>query len=96
MCKTLRYMGYTRQAMHHVAIQQSEVCRGRFMAEISMHDPSIWVDVMAATLSVGIIRGSYAPLRPSFDIYLFEVFAILLSQSCPWRASMMFVLQKGL
>jgi len=32
--------------MHHVAIQQSEVCRGKFMAEISMYDPSmlIWLD----------------------------------------------------
>ena len=27
--RTLRYMGCTRQAMHHVAIQQSEVCTGR-------------------------------------------------------------------
>ena len=46
ICRTLRYMGCTRQAMHHVAIQQSEVCRGRFMAEISMYDPSmlIWLD----------------------------------------------------
>ena len=46
ICRTLRYMGCTRQAMHHMAIQQSEVCRGRFMAEISMYDPSmlIWLD----------------------------------------------------
>ena len=46
ICRTLRYMGCTRQTMHHVAIQQSEVCRGRFMAEISMYDPSmlIWLD----------------------------------------------------
>ena len=46
ICRTLRYMGCTRQAMHHVAIQQSEVCRGRFMAEVSMYDPSmlIWLD----------------------------------------------------
>lgn len=46
ICRTLRYMGCTRQAMHHVAIQQSDICRGRFMAEISMYDPSmlIWLD----------------------------------------------------
>ena len=36
ICRTLRYMGCTRQAMHHVALQQSEVCRGRFMAEVSI------------------------------------------------------------
>ena len=46
ICRTPRYMGCTRQAMHHVALQQSEVCRGRFMAEVSMYDPSmlIWLD----------------------------------------------------
>ena len=46
ICRTRRYMGCTRQAMHHVALQQSEVCRGRFMAKISMYDPSmlIWLD----------------------------------------------------
>ena len=44
--RALRYMGCTREAMHHVAIQQSEVCMGRFMAEISMHDSSmlIWLN----------------------------------------------------
>ena len=59
--RTLRYMGCTRQAMHHVALQQSEVCRGRFMAEVSIYDPSmlIWLDetglaVMAAILSINM------------------------------------------
>jgi len=42
ICRTLRYMGCTRQTMHHVAIQ---VCRGKCMAEISMYDLSmlIWL-----------------------------------------------------
>ena len=54
ICRTLRFMGCTRQAMHHIAIQQSEVCRGRLMAEISIYDPSMlvcWIKlaVMATT-----------------------------------------------
>ena len=48
ICRTLRYMGCTRRAMHHVALQLSEVCRGRFVAEVSiiLYDPSmlIWLD----------------------------------------------------
>ena len=46
ICRTLKFMGCTRQTMHHVAIQKSEVCRGRFMAEISVYDPSMltWLD----------------------------------------------------
>ena len=58
ICKTLSYMGCTRQAMHHVAIKQSEVCRGRLtcMAEISMYDLSmlVWLDVMATMQSVSM------------------------------------------
>ena len=39
-------MGCTRQYMHHIALQQSEVLRSKFMAEISVYDPSmlIWID----------------------------------------------------
>ena len=45
-CRTLKYMGCTRQAMHHVALQRSEISRARFMADISMYDPSmlVWLD----------------------------------------------------
>lgn len=46
ICRTLRFMGCTRQSMHHVAIQRSDELRARFMAEISAFDPSmlIWLD----------------------------------------------------
>lgn len=39
-------MGYTRQSMHHVAIQRSDMLRAKFMAEVSAYDPSmlIWLD----------------------------------------------------
>jgi transposase len=44
--KTLRLIGFTRKAMHHVALQQSEQLRAEFMATISVYDPAmiIWVD----------------------------------------------------
>ena len=49
ICRTLRFMGCTRQSMHHVAIQRSDMLRARFMAEISVYDPAmlIWIDETA-------------------------------------------------
>ena len=46
ICRTLRLMGCTRQAMHRVALQRSETMRAKFMHEISVFDPSmlIWLD----------------------------------------------------
>ena len=46
ICRTLRFMGCTRQSMHHVAIQRSDLLRARFMAEVAMYDPYffIWLD----------------------------------------------------
>lgn len=46
ICRTLRFMGCTRQSMHHVAIQRSDMLRAKFMAEISAFDPAmlIWLD----------------------------------------------------
>ena len=43
ICRTLKYMGCTRQAMHQIA---SNVLRAKFMADISIYDPSmlIWLD----------------------------------------------------
>lgn len=46
ICRTLKFMGCTRQSMHHVAIQRSDMLRAKFMAEISSYDPAmlIWLD----------------------------------------------------
>ena len=46
ICIKLKYMGCTRQSMHQIALQQSDVLRAKFMAEISIYDPSmlIWLD----------------------------------------------------
>ena len=46
ICRTLKSMGCTRQVIHHIAIQRSDEIRARYMAEISMYDPSmfVWLD----------------------------------------------------
>ena len=46
ICRTLKFMGCTKQVIRHVAVQQDDAMRVKFMAEISMFDPSmfIWVD----------------------------------------------------
>ena len=46
ICRALQQMGCTRQSMHHIALQQSDYLRAKFMAEISCYDPSmlVWLD----------------------------------------------------
>ena len=43
ICRTLKYMGCTRQTIHHVAIQRSDAMRAKFIAEISVYDPAMLV-----------------------------------------------------
>ena len=44
--RALRYTGYTRQVITHVALQQPDELRARFMAKISTYVPGtlIWID----------------------------------------------------
>ena len=46
ICRTLKFMGCSRQVIRHVAIQRSDAMRAKFMAEVSMYDPSmfVWTD----------------------------------------------------
>ena len=46
ICRTIKFIGCTRQVIRHVAMQRSEALRAKFMAEISSYDPSmfIWID----------------------------------------------------
>ena len=46
ICKTLKFMGCTRQVIQRVALQHSEEQRAKFMADVSRYDPSmlIWID----------------------------------------------------
>ena len=34
ICRTLRFMGCTKQSIHHVAIPRSDILKARFMTEI--------------------------------------------------------------
>ena len=43
ICKTLKYMGCTRQTLCHVAKQRDDQLRAKFMADISIFD-LIWLD----------------------------------------------------
>ena len=46
ICRTLKYMGCTRQVMQHISIQRNDEARAKFMAEVSAYDPSmlLWID----------------------------------------------------
>lgn len=46
ICRTLKFMGCSRQRIQYIALQRSDECRARFMAEIAMYDPSmlVWID----------------------------------------------------
>ena len=45
LCRTLKFMGCTRQVCQRIALQRSYECRARFMAEISIYDPHNYVDM---------------------------------------------------
>jgi transposase len=46
ICRTLKFMGCTRQVIQRVALQRSDDQRAKFVAEVSRYDPSmlIWID----------------------------------------------------
>ena len=46
ICRTIKQHGFTRKRVQYVALQQSEIKRIEFMAEVSAFDPNmlIWID----------------------------------------------------
>ena len=46
ICRTLKAMGCSRQRIQYIALQRSEECRAKYMAEISIYDPAmfVWID----------------------------------------------------
>ena len=46
ICRFFKKIGVTRQKFRHIALQRSEENRGKFLAEMSMYEPSmfLWVD----------------------------------------------------
>ena len=46
ICRTVKKQGFTREKVQYIALQQSEVSRVKYMAEVSVFDPTmlIWID----------------------------------------------------
>ena len=47
ICKTLQYMGCTRRVIRHVAGQCSDALRAKFMADVALYNPSMFVWIYA-------------------------------------------------
>ena len=62
ICKTLKYIGCTRQAMCHVVKQRDDKLRAEFMAEVSVYDPSmfIWMDETGCDKRNTILKYGYS------------------------------------
>ena len=73
ICRTLRYMGCSRQRIQRIALQRSDECRARFMADISMYDPSmlVWIDETGCDRRNSLRRYGYSVRgRPPRDYKL--------------------------
>lgn len=46
ICRTLKSMGCSRQKIQRIALQRSDQCRAKFMAEVAIYDPTmfVWID----------------------------------------------------
>ena len=46
ICRTLKYMGCTRQVIQRISLQRSDEERAKFIAEVSAYNPSmlVWID----------------------------------------------------
>lgn len=46
ICRTLKLMVCSRKVIQHIPVQQSEELRAKFIADISVYDPSmlVWID----------------------------------------------------
>ena len=46
ICRIIHRNGFTRKTLHHVALQRSVECRGKFFAEVQFYDVHqfVWVD----------------------------------------------------
>ena len=62
ICRTLQFMGCSRQRMERIALQQSDMCRARFMSEIAIYDPSmfLWIDETGCDLRNTIRKYGYS------------------------------------
>lgn len=69
ICRTLKAMGCSRQVMRHIALQQSDSDRARFMAEVSLYEPGmlVWLDESGCDRRNSIRKFGYSirGIRPS-------------------------------
>ena len=45
ICRTVHRLGFSRKHLQHIALQRSDEKRAQYMAEISIFDPTIYVDM---------------------------------------------------
>ena len=64
ICRTLKYMGCTRQVIQRIALQRSDDRRAKFMAEVSMYDPSmlLWIDESGCDRRNYLRNRAYSPI----------------------------------
>ena len=70
ICRTLKFMGCTRQVIQHMGLQHRDDCRA---AEVSVYDPAmrVWVDESA--LEEETISKDYVLSTDGIhDVYLYE------------------------
>ena len=62
LCKTLRFMGCSRQVIKHISVHRSDELRAKFMAEISIYDPCmiIWIDETGCDLRNSTRKRGYS------------------------------------
>ena len=81
ICKTLKNMGCTSQAMHRLAIQRSDEKRAKFMADISLYDV-VWLDLSGTMFLRVNIFGSF-PLLCLHTAFR-RAFLMLEGWFCDW------------
>ena len=62
ICRTLKYMGCTRQVIQRISLQRSDEARAKFIAEVSAYDPSmlVWIDESGCDRRNSIRRHGYS------------------------------------
>ena len=63
ICRTLKYIGCTRQVIQRIALQRSDERRAKFMAEVSMYDPRmlLWIDESGCDRRNCLRKRAYSP-----------------------------------
>ena len=61
LCRTLKHMECTRQVIRRIALQRNDEMRAKFMAEVSVYDPSllVWVDESSCNHHNSMCKYSY-------------------------------------